>query len=45
MNRAWAASIENLWQSQSLPMWLTIVAAGFFAIVLLVPSVQSRMAL
>jgi len=36
MNRAWAASIENLWQSQSLPMWLTIVAAGFFAIVLLV---------
>ncbi len=36
MNRAWASSIENLWHSQSLPMWLTIAAAGFFAVVLLV---------
>ncbi len=36
MNRAWASSIENLWHSASLPMWLTIAAAGFFAIVLLV---------
>ena len=36
MNRAWASSIENLWHSQSLPMWLTIAAAAFFAIVLLV---------
>ena len=36
MNRAWSSSIENLWHSQSLPMWLTIAAAGFFAIVLLV---------
>lgn len=36
MNRAWAMSIENFWHSQSLPMWLTIAAAGFFAIVLLV---------
>lgn len=36
MNRAWASSIENFWQSANLPMWLTIAAAGFFAIVLLV---------
>ena len=36
MNRAWAASIENLWYSPNLPMWLTIAAAGFFAVVLLV---------
>lgn len=36
MNRAWAMSIENFWHSQSLPMWLTIAAAGFFAAVLLV---------
>ena len=36
MNRAWAASIENLWYSPNLPMWLTIAAAGFFAAVLLV---------
>lgn len=36
MNRAWAASIENLWHSPNLPMWLTLAAAGFFAAVLLV---------
>ena len=36
MNRALATSIENFWNSQSLPMWLTIAAAGFFAIILLV---------
>lgn len=36
MNRAWATSIENFWHSPNLPMWLTILAAGFFAIVLLV---------
>lgn len=36
MNRAWASSIDSFWQSANLPMWLTIAAAGFFAIVLLV---------
>lgn len=36
MNRSWATSIENLWHSASLPMWLTIFAIGFFAIVLLI---------
>ncbi len=36
MNQAWATSIENLWHSPNLPMWLTIAAAGFFAVVLLV---------
>ncbi|MDO8978033.1 MAG: hypothetical protein Q7V17_02230 [Afipia sp.] len=36
MDRAWASSIENFWQSANLPMWLTIAAAGFFAIVLFV---------
>lgn len=36
MNLAWASPIENFWQSANLPMWLTIAAAGFFAIVLLV---------
>lgn len=36
MNRAWATSIENMLSSPNLPMWLTIIAAGFFAIVLFV---------
>jgi hypothetical protein len=33
MNWAWAASLDRLWNS---PSWLTLVAAGFFAIILLV---------
>jgi hypothetical protein len=36
MNQAWTASIESLWHSPNLPMWLTLAAAGFFAVVLLV---------
>lgn len=36
MDRVWASSIDNFWQSANLPMWLTIAAAGFFAIVLLI---------
>ncbi len=36
MNQAWASSLDNLWHSPNLPMWLTIAAAGFFAVVLLV---------
>jgi hypothetical protein len=41
MNRAWASSIDNFWQSPNLPMWLIIAAAGFFAIVLLITLVRA----
>src|ERR1700752_3508963 len=40
MNRA--PSIENLWHSQNLPMRLTVVAAGFFAIILLITLFRSE---
>lgn len=36
MNQALPSPIDQLWHSPSLPMWLTVAAAGFFAIVLLV---------
>jgi hypothetical protein len=36
MNQALPSSIDQLWHSPTLPMWLTVVAACFFAIVLLV---------
>lgn len=36
MNQALPSSIDQLWHSPTLPMWLTVAAAGFFAIVLLV---------
>src|SRR5262245_45313278 len=36
MNQALPSSMDQLWHSPTLPMWLTVAAAGFFAIVLLV---------
>jgi hypothetical protein len=36
MNWGWAASLDHLWRSPSLPMWLTLAAAGFFALILLI---------
>jgi hypothetical protein len=36
MNWAWASSLDNLWRSPSLPMWITFAAAVFFALILFV---------
>src|SRR3954469_12914545 len=36
MNWAWASSLDHIWRSPQFPMWLTLAAAGFFAILLLV---------
>jgi hypothetical protein len=36
MNWAWAPSLEQLWRSPSFPMWLTLGAAAFFAILVLI---------
>jgi hypothetical protein len=36
MNWAWAASLDRLWSSPAFPMWLTVAAAAFFAIILFV---------
>lgn len=36
MNWAWAASLDRLWSSPEFPMWLTMAAAGSFAIILLI---------
>lgn len=36
MNRAWLSSLSGFWESPNLPMWLTIAALGFFAVILLV---------
>src|SRR5258707_1717333 len=42
MNWAWASSLDYLWRSPSFPMWLTLAAAGFFAIILLVTLVRAE---
>ncbi|MGB6078149.1 MAG: hypothetical protein WBF99_01675 [Xanthobacteraceae bacterium] len=36
MDLAWTTSIDQLWRSPTFPMWLTLAAAAFFAIVFLV---------
>ena len=36
MNWAWAASLDHIWRLPNLPMWLTLGAAGFFGIIVLI---------
>lgn len=36
MQWAWATSLDQLWRSPSFPMWTTLIAAGFFALVVLI---------
>ena len=42
MNWAWASSLDHIWDSQSFPMWLTLAAAGFFAVVMLITLVRAE---
>ena len=36
MQWAWATSLDELWRSPSLPMWATLIAAGFSAFLVLI---------
>src|SRR6202011_3099268 len=42
MNWAWATSLDQLWHSPTFPMWLTLAAAGFFGIVVLVTLLRAE---
>lgn len=42
MNWAWATSLDQLWRSPTFPMWLTLAAAGFFGIVVLVTLLRAE---
>jgi hypothetical protein len=42
MNWAWDSSLDHLWRSPSFPMWLTLAAAGFFAILMLITMVRAE---
>jgi hypothetical protein len=42
MNRAWAASLSNIWHSTNWPMWLAIVVAAVIVIGLVVAAVRSE---
>src|SRR5882757_2898010 len=42
MNWAWASSLDYVWRSPTFPMWLTLAAAGFFAIIVLVTLLRAE---
>lgn len=42
MNWAWASSLDQLWRSPSLPLWLTLAAAGFFGIILFITLLRAE---
>jgi len=42
MNWAWASSLDHLWRSPAFPMWLTLAAAGFFGMIVLVTLLRAE---
>jgi hypothetical protein len=36
MNWAWANALDQIWRSAAFPMWLTLAAAGFFAVIAII---------
>jgi hypothetical protein len=42
MNWAWPPSLDEIWRSPTFPMWLTLAAAGFFALVLLITLLRAE---
>jgi hypothetical protein len=42
MNWAWATSLDQIWRSPAFPMWLTLAAAGFFGIIVLITLVRAE---
>src|SRR5258708_19057391 len=42
MNWISASSLDQIWRSPSFPMWLTLAAAGFFGIVVLITLLRAE---
>jgi len=42
MNWAWATSLDQFWRSPAFPMWLTLAAAGFFAVIVLITLLRAE---
>src|SRR5712691_6907328 len=42
MNWAWTTSFDQLWRSPTFPMWLTLAAAGFFGIILVLTLLRAE---
>src|SRR5215213_3137398 len=42
MNWAWPSSFDEIWRTATFPMWLTLAAAGFFALILLITLLRAE---
>src|SRR6202165_5435412 len=42
MSWVWTASFDQLWRSPTFPMWLTLAAAAFFGIILLITLLRAE---
>src|ERR1700740_2034717 len=42
MNWASLSSLDQIWRSPEFPMWLTLAAAGFFALILLITLLRAE---
>src|SRR3974390_1194899 len=42
MNWAGATSLDQIWRSPSFPMWLTLAAAGFFGLIVLITLLRAE---
>src|SRR5882762_7115751 len=42
MNWAGALSLDHIWLSPTFPMWLTLAAAGFFGIIVLITLLRAE---
>jgi hypothetical protein len=42
MNWAWLSSLDEIWRSPAFPMWLTLAAGGFFALILLITLLRAE---
>src|SRR5580700_11694610 len=42
MNWAWASSLDQIWRSPAFPMWLTLAAAGFFGVIVLITLLKAE---
>jgi len=42
MQNAWATTLEQFWHSPTFPMWVTLAAAGFFALILLITLIRAE---
>src|SRR5262249_33570979 len=42
MNWSWASSLDHIWRSPQFPMWLTLAAARFFALLLLITLIRAE---